>query len=207
MITQATIILSKGVIRLAKRQKKIRNPHNGGLCQDGARRQVWTCRKCEEGRPENPGPEGWDKRVDSSPTKQYGSSPTNHSRKLYQIQSTLSRRGRTRPTWRIPPISETSQASRIAPTHDLWKNRISVRYYVTSEPREEFRHRRTIHAEKVYIMHTFKGTCGRSRSCTQQVECSADNQEPPSLSVGDQARPRVRVRCPPRIQDGGGRNS
>jgi hypothetical protein len=76
MKTQATINLSKGAIKMVKGQKQIRNPQTGGPSQDRGRRQGWTRRKYKERRPENPGPEEWDKKVDSSPNKQRGSSPT-----------------------------------------------------------------------------------------------------------------------------------
>jgi hypothetical protein len=118
---QATINLSKGAIRMAKGQKLICNPQNGGPSQDGGRQRGWIRRKYKERRPENSIQEEWETRVYSPPTKQYGSTPTKLSRKLYITKGTLSRRGRTRPTWQVPPTCETSQASRSAPTPDRGK--------------------------------------------------------------------------------------
>jgi hypothetical protein len=64
MKMQATINMEQGVIRMLKGKKKIRNPQGGGSNSEGGRRQGWTRRK-QDWRYESPGPEDWDKEVNS----------------------------------------------------------------------------------------------------------------------------------------------
>jgi hypothetical protein len=78
---QATLNLSKGVIKMLKGRKIIRNPQGGVSNPEGVKRQGWTRRRHKKRRHESPGPEDWDMEVKSSPTKYQGSSLTNLSRK------------------------------------------------------------------------------------------------------------------------------
>jgi hypothetical protein len=128
--TQATINMSKGVIKMLKGWKKIRNPPCGGPNSEGVGRQGWTRRKHKKRRYENSGPEDWDKEVDLSPTTDQGSSLTSLSRKnRVPVKCDVTTRSRSQ-----PPQNYSKQSHEEVYSTCMFKGTWGSSYSCTQKP-------------------------------------------------------------------------